>query len=300
MTCEQMNDWLDRWMDDELSEAEQSALKAHCETCPRCEAQYEATLQLRALLGEMAPEADVPLATQAAWRTAVRKEADRRRVRSWTRFGGMAAAALVVALGVGLLSGSRQLAVKAPADSTQSALKAAPSMLEEAVLDDEAISLGAANFAETEYMAVEEATELEDAWEADVELEDALPMARVEADGQTDAGSGAMEAAALPTALPMPTAMPTSAGSPMHELDLKVEDVSQTCTAIEDLAAEYEASVDVQRLQDGTAKLYITLDSQSVGEFMEALAHWDASEAELAAPDVTDETVTSLLVILNP
>jgi len=116
---------LDRLMDDELTEEERGALRAHGETCQACAGKIRAAMQMKALFEEMEPEVDVPLQAQAAWRAAVRREAgqtgqaglagqtgkagkaglDGRR--RWVRWVGSAAAAVVVLAGVGLALSTR-------------------------------------------------------------------------------------------------------------------------------------------------------------------------------------------------
>ena len=102
MRCDEINALLDRLLDGELSEEQLQALRAHGQECPQCAGQIEAAMQMKALFGEMTPEADVPLAAQAAWRSAVKAEARRKRSRRFTAWAGMAAAAVVLVLGVGL------------------------------------------------------------------------------------------------------------------------------------------------------------------------------------------------------
>ena len=57
------------------------------------------------LFSDLAPEAEVPLKVQSAWRSAIRAEASRRGFKRHARWAGGIAAALVVAAGATLLMG---------------------------------------------------------------------------------------------------------------------------------------------------------------------------------------------------
>lgn len=100
MNCKQTDEYLDRMMDGELSEADSAALEAHCVSCAECAAKLAANRQLMRLFSETAPEIDVPLEVQAAWRKGVREEAQRMSRRRRLRWLSGIAAAVVVALGV--------------------------------------------------------------------------------------------------------------------------------------------------------------------------------------------------------
>lgn len=101
MRCEDINQWLDLLMDDELDAGRRRELDGHARSCPACAEQLRTTLQLKAALDALPEEADVPLAAQAAWRSAVRAESKRRGSRRVTRALTGVAAAAVVALGIG-------------------------------------------------------------------------------------------------------------------------------------------------------------------------------------------------------
>ena len=101
MRCEQIDQWLDLLMDDALTAEQRHELNEHAHTCPQCAEQLRATLRLRAMMDSLPEEADVPLAAQAAWRNAVREEYKRGHSRRITRIAGGAAAAVVIALGIG-------------------------------------------------------------------------------------------------------------------------------------------------------------------------------------------------------
>ena len=96
---------LDLLLDDALDDKARADLEAHAGVCPECAAKLRAAEQLKAILNDALPEADVPLAAQAKWRAAVRAEAaevQKRRKRGLTRTIGSVAAAAVVLVGVGI------------------------------------------------------------------------------------------------------------------------------------------------------------------------------------------------------
>ena len=102
MRCEEINALLDQLLDGELTDEQLRALEEHGQSCPDCAGEIRAAMQMKALFGEMEPEVDVPLAAQAAWRGAIKAEAKRKRNRKIYSWAGMAAAAVVVMLGVSL------------------------------------------------------------------------------------------------------------------------------------------------------------------------------------------------------
>ena len=75
MDCLQVSEMLDMLMDGALDEGQCQALEAHGRECAQCAAAIRSTLQMKALLDQMEPEADVPLEAQARWRGAVKAEA---------------------------------------------------------------------------------------------------------------------------------------------------------------------------------------------------------------------------------
>lgn len=99
MNCAQTDALLDALLDGDVQESDQAALQAHCAHCAACAEKLRATQAMKRVLLEIPPEMDVPLTAQTAWRKAVKAEAQKRRVRGWTRWAGGIAAALVVAVG---------------------------------------------------------------------------------------------------------------------------------------------------------------------------------------------------------
>ena len=104
MDCEKLKALLDFYVDGELSADDALALEAHAKSCASCARELEAANVLKDLLKDMRDEeVAVPLQAQAAWRSAIRTEAKRRKMRMWTRFAGVAAAAIVLVFGSMLL-----------------------------------------------------------------------------------------------------------------------------------------------------------------------------------------------------
>lgn len=98
MSCEEARKLIDAYIDGELSEAEQRALKDHAQACEMCAQELEAAELLRDTLAHMDDDVQVPLQAQAAWRSAVRAEAKKKNAKKWMRMV-YAAAAVVLLLG---------------------------------------------------------------------------------------------------------------------------------------------------------------------------------------------------------
>ncbi|MCQ2436796.1 MAG: zf-HC2 domain-containing protein [Clostridia bacterium] len=96
MNCEQMQELLDRAIDQELTEAEWKAFNAHIAECPSCHEEWEAAQEVRAFLSQ-AELPEVPQAAKDGWRLAVRRDARRKMM---TRITAAAAAVLVLTVGV--------------------------------------------------------------------------------------------------------------------------------------------------------------------------------------------------------
>ena len=126
LNCAQTDALLDALMDGALTDADRVSLDAHCAECEECAGRLRLTEEMRRMFSETAPELDVPLEAQAAWRGAIRQEAARRRRRNLTRWAGVIAAALVVAVG-------GFLAFRTPA-RTDMAAAPVPAMGESAVM----------------------------------------------------------------------------------------------------------------------------------------------------------------------
>ena len=265
MNCTQMDRYLDAMMDGELSEAQLAAVEDHCRGCAECAEKLRVNREMMRVFSEMAPEIDVPLQTQAAWRGAVKREAGRTRQRRLFRFAGGVAAAAVVAL-------VATFALRAPSKN--------------------AAMLQTADVAEV--AGADEAPEMEAAEEYAV-ADDAL----IETDGAAEAEFETFdEAAEAPIAA---NTLAKSAGpAPMHEIDMVVEDVDRVCDYARDLAQEYAGEIDIQRFdEDGVscANLYIDLPQANAGEFFEAIRHFDRSDADLEDCDVDGQT--SIMLVLR-
>lgn len=103
MSCEEARLLLDAYVDGELSGEQERALMEHVSACDACGRELEAAMLLKDVLRDMDEEVAVPLEAQAAWRSAVRREAKQRSSRRWLRWVSAAAAALVLAVGCGAM-----------------------------------------------------------------------------------------------------------------------------------------------------------------------------------------------------
>lgn len=99
MDCIKIDRMLDDYIDGVLAPDACAALEKHCMECATCAAKLRSADQLRMILSELPEEPDIPLKTQAAWRSAVKAEAGRQKRRRIWRMAGGIAAALVVAAG---------------------------------------------------------------------------------------------------------------------------------------------------------------------------------------------------------
>lgn len=99
MNCQEFRLLLDDYIDGVLSGEDTARLLAHAEECPACRAELDAANAIRDDLAELNQEIDVPLAAQAAWRSAIRKEARGRAFARVVRVGTSVAAAIALLLG---------------------------------------------------------------------------------------------------------------------------------------------------------------------------------------------------------
>ena len=107
--CSEFMQSLDAWTDGELSEAESAEMERHAEQCASCREQWTAAEQLRSFLSRMDEEISVPLPAQAGWRSAVRAEARRRRMkRIYGAVSAVAAVAVVAFCVTALLPGGQK------------------------------------------------------------------------------------------------------------------------------------------------------------------------------------------------
>lgn len=248
MNCTQIEQYLDAMMDGALSTEETNVVEAHCRGCAACAEKLKITRQMMRVFEEMAPEMDVPLKTQAAWREAVRREAAGKKQRHLYRYAAGIAAALVVAVGATF---ALRMPAKDAAPARNLSVKTAG---EYEVVYEES------------YDAAYEASP-EAASEAAVFETDGAAMEMADMTMETETGARSKAAAA-----------------PMHELAMTVDDVERVCEYAQDLALEYEGHVDVQRFdEDGApcANIYVDLPAKNAGEFFEAIWHFDRTGAPL-------------------
>lgn len=97
-TCRGFESNLNAYLDGELDREARERMNQHARACPACGQKLETMTRLLTMCAELDEGLTVPLEAQAAWRSAVRKEAgEGRRVRrtsAWTRSVGWIAAAL--------------------------------------------------------------------------------------------------------------------------------------------------------------------------------------------------------------
>lgn len=276
MDCNQVNGILDLMMDGALDDAQRSALEAHGQECPTCAAEIRSTLQMKALFEQMEPEADVPLQAQARWRGAVRAEAKQQRQKRMRRWIASVAAAAVVLVGIGAVFTLRGTPKRNDALYAQEESAAAP-MVEYAA-ETVLASNGAVANARS----------------------DAAPGAVVEADGMADEAVAIEDATAGMVAEEEEAESPASGQrAPACELALRVEDVETACNRVCDLALEYEASADVQSVADGGANVYVEIDAENAGDFLNAVAPMDKSEKSIDVPALSGSGRVLVLLVLH-
>lgn len=117
MNCTEFSNLLDAYLDGELSPEEAARLEAHAASCAEC----GALMALRRDCRDMDEALDVPVSFSAAWRQAIREEADKERKADGKRVFRRiltAAAALVFVVGGAVATRNRVLpsgeAVQAP------------------------------------------------------------------------------------------------------------------------------------------------------------------------------------------
>ena len=270
MDCTQVNGMLDMLMDDALSDEQRSAMEAHGRECPACAAAIRSTLQMKALFAQMEPEIDVPLEAQARWRGAVRQEAKPAKPIRLRRWIASVAAAAVVLVGVGAALVHREAPKQSATAYEDSAVVAMP--LEERAAEP-ALASGVASNA----MTVD------------------APGAVVEADGMADEAVAIGDAA---MGLAAESEVP-GLSAPAFELALRVKDVETACDRIRDLAQEYEAVADVQAAVDGGANIYVEIDAENAGDFLNAVAPMDASGKAVDVPDLAGGGRLLILLVLT-
>lgn len=276
MNCEQVSACLDLLMDGELNDDMRRELDAHGQNCPACAKAIRDTLQLKALLSEMEPEVAVPLPAQAAWRGAVREAAQRDRRRKLVRWIGSAAAAVVVLVGVTLAfnggAGPRK-------DAAATRLSNEVAVVQEAAGEE-------ALYGETDR---EEA-----AYEAEAP---ALRMAEAPVESAVIETDGAQELTDIAETTDAGVCAAVALSAPSAQVDVRVKDVDAACRQIIDLASEYEGEADEQRLGEGGANLYVTLDAANAADFLSAVAAMDLDGRPADMPGQDSGTIQILVTV---
>lgn len=283
-------------MDGELTDQQRREMEAHGRQCPECAEAIRQTKQLKALMEQLEPEVDVPLAAQAKWRGAVREAARQTRKKRLYRWISSAAAAVVVLVGVGLALNAR-VAPKG-VETTQAVLERAV----ESEAAEEADYAGEAEEAAVAYEAEEAAV----AYEAEAAEAPARAPAKaagmsavaaenavIEADGAAADEDDLIEFDRTPDAgMCAAVALKTAA----YEATIRVKDVDAACRQIEDIAREYEGEADVRRLEDGGASIYLTLDAVNAADLIAAIAPLNAGEDALELPVQPDDQVLQIML----
>ena len=292
MNCTQFDEMLDLLMDDQLSSSDRQAMEAHAAGCPECAEKLAATVEIKELLAETAPEIDVPLEAQAAWRRAVKEEAGAtRRRRLYRYFGGIAAAVIAVGgIGIALLNGP---AAKAP-------MTAKNNMAFEEAAEEDAMAYEAMNEAAFDGEEVPPITF------------GSSPVAPAAGMVQADGLSGTAEPMPMPTMMPAYDAEPRMAAmeesigspAPMVEWTFYGCDIDRECAAMRDLIEEYDGTIDEQRFEaDGhpCANLFIDLPADNAQEFMDTacMLHDDGRRPEDFGFDAYAGERVSILLVLT-
>ena len=105
MNCSDFNQMLDLYIDGELDDSQRKAFEAHAAQCKDCGEKLVAAEQLREVLSHMDDDISVPLPAQAAWRSAVRAEAKRNRMKKIYSICGAVAAVCVLTVGLTAMLG---------------------------------------------------------------------------------------------------------------------------------------------------------------------------------------------------
>ena len=273
MNCSEVNDLLDRLMDDELSDDQRQAMDAHALGCPECAASIRSTLQLKALFAQLPEEVDVPLQAQAKWRGAVRQASRQQGHRRMIRWVASAAAAVIVLVGISLSMNLRN----------------APKANDTALL---ALEENAAE----EIAEASLATNGSNARPGDGIGQD---VAIVEADGLAiieDSENGML---AEPEAEAEAHDSTAAHGAPTCELSIQVESVDTACNRIQDLVQEYEGTMDLQRVGDSQANIYVEIESVNADDFLNAVVPMDSSGQQVEYPDLPEEGHMLVLLVIH-
>ena len=122
VNCREFQSLLDGYIDGELRGDVRQAVLSHARQCPACQRELEDAQALRDALSHLNDDVFVPVSTQAKWRSAIRREAARKKRTVFYRAVSAVAATFVLLAGVttvfranGLLDG---LSVQAPSAET--------------------------------------------------------------------------------------------------------------------------------------------------------------------------------------
>lgn len=261
MKCSEVNEMLDRLMDDDLSDSLRRELEDHAQNCPQCAEIIKATIEMKALLTDMDEEADVPLEAQVAWRRAVKQEASKRKTGKIYRWIGTCAAAVVLIAGIGFAFNADNIT---PADKNNNAL------------------VVAANHDETSGIAMIESDGGNDVAMAKIVPEPTEVYAETEG-----------------AAMKLSDDMVADSAYATKECILSVDDIESASGYISDLVAEYEGNMVQEPIDGNTVKLYITIPSENIEAFMSAAAHLDKAGDAFAGVTAASIETTNLLLILN-
>ena len=283
MNCEEFKGMLDAFIDDELDAAQRAQLIKHAEACPSCAKELRDAQALKRALAELDASPIVPLPAQAAWRTAVKKEARRRKLKYVYRTAGAVAAAFVVLVGstfafrsAGLLDERRQKAVLSAESSD------APLYYGEARADERLYAAGA--------------TALETDGEADIALEEAADVLMLaEAPSETASEKmdyAAEEAEAVESESAAPTEETLLARSAFREIYTESASFDAAHAQVADLAGEYGGYLleDAVTTAEGakSAEMLAAVPQEDLEPFLAALDYLGTvTQAELNAEDIT-------------
>lgn len=125
-------------------------------------------------------------------------------------------------------------------------------------------------------------------------------------EAEEDLEDGAEEAEALiesdGMAMIRMSAESMALSAPMHQLEMTVDDVDRICDYVQDLAAEYEGSVEIQRYDEDDvpcANLYIDLPGANADEFIRAITSFDQSGATPEPMAAGADGEVSILLVLK-
>jgi len=107
VNCSEFKQMLDLYIDGELNESQIRSLEEHAAQCGECRKELAAAEQLREILSHVNDDISVPLPAQAAWRSAVRAEAKRSRMKKIYSVCGAIAAVCVLTAGVTSMLGQK-------------------------------------------------------------------------------------------------------------------------------------------------------------------------------------------------